>query len=110
MGLIPSLRARGFKVKTIPKQGLKDPEIQHDIEGEIIVTYNVNDFKYDAIQFDYDIIDLSAVKFKDSSPEPTNRVATLISRAIIDTKISSLKGNFILHIRPDGETAVQLLG
>ena len=93
----------------VKHQGLLDPEIQHDIEGEIIVTKNIRDFQYDALRFDYDIIDLSQVRFVDPSPEPNNQTALWISKAVVDHKIASLKGNFIVHIQTDGTASVETL-
>ena len=85
----------GYRVFKLEK-GLKDPHIQKLAEGSAMLTKNARDFVYEAIIFDYDVIEIGCIQ------DEKNITAKNISRAITDSRFYNLKGNFHLKIYDDG--------
>lgn len=102
------LRALGFKVKILEK-GLQDPEVQHEIQGDVLITKNIRDFKTFAVRFDFDLIDISAIRFEDKQRGAENITAQKIANAISRSSFSQARGNFCLVIYDDGSYKIELI-
>lgn len=99
--LEPALQDAGFKARKVEK-GKKDEEIFKDLEGDVIITKNAKDFVNDAVRWDYDIIDIQAIQFIDTKEDRTNQTVVKIAKAIRESGISTIKGNWKLTIQDDG--------
>ncbi|MBV9745866.1 MAG: hypothetical protein JO099_19050 [Acidobacteriia bacterium] len=99
-GLESALEDDGFKV-VMPPPGLKDDPLKRMARGWAILTKNSKDFVDDAARFDYDVIDVEAIRFIDSKPDRTNDTVRKISQAVRRSGIGSTRGNFWLQVRDD---------
>ena len=99
--LAPELQKRRFVV-FVPKQGMHDEEIKHQLlSGRVLITNNPDDFRYDVPIMEFSMIDTTGVN-KDSV-----FLAEMISRAWIDFELGS-KHHFILKLQPDGKHQLTL--
>jgi len=98
-----SLRNRNLRVlKVMP--GMSDDLIKQTVlSGRIFITNNTQDFIYDAKTLEYGIISTEAVKDK----EP-NKLAQLISDAIIKHSLWAKKHSFLVRLSDSGSTFREL--
>ena len=96
-----SLRDSGFKVTTF-KPGTPDEELFHQMMQTFVLTKNVDDFKVEAVIYDFDIIDIRQIKFIDKEKTRTNETSKKIASAIRESGITHKKGYFQLIIKADG--------
>jgi len=106
--LKPSLKDSGFKVLAL-KKGMSDEEIRELAEGTAILTNNTKDFLPHAVADDYDVISIEALKFIDTDPTRKNKTAQKIAKAIRDSGIAFIRGNFNLIIKNDGAYELKAL-
>lgn len=88
-----------------PQPGEKDKDIiERLLPNRIIVTKNSVDFKNFASSYDFGIIDISKLKYIDSSISPSqNKTVRLISDAIIKFNLWSIRHGFILTLHDNGK-------
>lgn len=88
-----------------PQKGLKDSEIKKELlTHRILVTKNTKDFITDSPILEYGIIGLEALPFIDSSQTyKDNKTAKMISKAISDFDLVSIKSGFLLLLRSNGK-------
>ena len=103
-----SLRDSGFKVFLIEK-GTSDDVIARNLEGDVILTKNVKDFKMDAVIYDFDIISIEKIKFIDSKKDRTNNTALKIAKAVRESEFYNKRGNWLLSIDNIGDWALKEL-
>lgn len=97
-GMESELHKRNIKVIPIPK-GTDDEIIKrHYLPGRIIITANSRHFIADASSYEYGIIALDKIKFKDPK-----KMATIVSDAFIKEKLWSKSHGFIIELDDKGE-------
>ncbi|MCC6750103.1 MAG: hypothetical protein IT371_20725 [Deltaproteobacteria bacterium] len=74
------------------------------LSGRLVVTASPGDLEHDASSFDIGIISLRRLEEIDRDPSVKNRTAALISRAIIDLGLWSVRHGFLLELDPSGAT------
>jgi len=107
-GLETGLDDDGFKV-IVPQQGLKDDALKRKARGWAILTRNSQDFIYEAVRYDYDIIGIEDIKFVDDKPDRTNETVRKVSAAVRRSQLGTRKGNFWLKIRDNGSFHLEQL-
>jgi len=109
--LVAPLKEANFRVLT-PTKGLLDPDIKETLlSHRILVTKNTKDFLSDAPVFDYGIIGLEALPFLDpSAAYKDNQTAKMISKAISDLNLVSLKSGFVVMLHPNGQHKLKHIG
>ena len=86
-----------------PRPGEKDEDIiERLLPNRIIITKNPKDFKNHASSYDIGIIDVSKLKFIDPS-SIRNKTVTIISDAIIEFNLWSIRHGFILTLHDNGK-------
>lgn len=102
--LAQPLEKRNIHIIT-PEPGEKDEQIlRRLLPNRIIVTKNPDDFKKHASSYDFGIIDISKLKFVDSSPSPTkNKTVQAISDALTQYSLWSKRHGFIITLYDDKE-------
>lgn len=91
------LRGLGFKVISYT-QGMPDEKLWELAEGTAIVTANAKDFVVSAIVHDFDVIDISSLKFIDKEQSDKNVTARKIANAIRESTFYSKRGNWLLVV------------
>lgn len=88
----------------VPPKGMSDEDIQkYLLSNRIIVTKNSKDFVHAAPVYDCGIIALEDIRFIDSSPTfAKNTTAQMISKAISDHQLWSLRSGFLLKLQENG--------
>lgn len=104
-----ALKDFGYKVVVL-KKGTPDEEIWELAQGWCILTQNSKDFISNAPEYDYDVIAIENIKFIDNEPTRKNLTVQKISKAIKQSHITSLKGNFLLTVLDTGEWNLRILG
>jgi hypothetical protein len=107
-GLEAGLEDDGFKV-IVPPQGLGDDALKRKARGWAVLTKNSQDFVYDAVRYDYDVIGIEDVKFVDDRVDRTNETVRKISAAVRRSQIGTRKGNFWLKVRDNGSFQLEQL-
>jgi len=97
-----SLRDAGFKIFLIEK-GTPDDRICMNLEGDVLLTKNVKDFKVNAVIYDFDIISVEKIKFIDNKKDKSNITSQKISNAVRQSEFYNKRGNFLLTVMDDGE-------
>jgi hypothetical protein len=96
-GMESELRARNIKVISIPK-GTDDEVIKrHYLPGRIIVTANSRHFIDDASSYEYGIIALDKIKFKDPK-----MMALIVSNAFVKKQLWSKAHGFVIELDDQG--------
>jgi hypothetical protein len=96
-GMESELNNRNIKVIPIPK-GTDDEIIKkHYLPGRIIITANSRHFVGDASSYEYGIIALDKIKFKDPK-----KMASIVSDAFIREELWSKAHGFIIELDDDG--------
>lgn len=97
--LSEALKAANIHVVS-PMPGEKDDAIiQRLLPNRIIVTKNPDDFRGFASSYDIGIIDVSKLKFLDSSPSPIeNKTVRLISEVVIGYSLWGKRHGFIITL------------
>ena len=72
------------------------------LSDRLAVTASPGDLEHDASSFDIGIISLRRLDEIDPDPSVKNRTAALISRAIIDLGLWSVRHGFLLELDPSG--------
>jgi hypothetical protein len=98
----------GFKV-IVPPQGLKDEALKRKARGWAILTKNSQDFVYEAVHYDYDVIGIEDITFVDDRADRTNDTVRKISAAVRRSQLGTRKGNFWLKIRDNGSFHLEQL-
>ena len=102
--LSPYLQAKKIKV-IVPPKGTSDEHIQEKyLPGRILITNNTKDFVEGIIEQEYGIISTEGINSKDP-----NRLADLISKAIMKHHLWSLKHGFILKLSSDGKHKLKMV-
>lgn len=107
-GLETGLEDDGFKV-IVPPQGLKDEALKRKARGWAILTKNSQDFVYEAVHYDYDVIGIEDIKFVDDKADRTNDTVRKISAAVRRSQLGTRKGNFWLKVRDNGSFHLEQL-
>jgi hypothetical protein len=107
-GLEAGLEDDGFKV-IVPAQGLTDEALKRTARGWAVLTKNSQDFVYDAVRYDYDVIGLEDVRFVDDKADRTNDTVRKISAAVRRSQLGTRKGNFWLKVRDNGSFQLEQL-
>lgn len=108
LSLKDSLRDSGFKVTTF-RPGTPDEELFHQMSQTLVLTKNVEDFRVEAVIYDFDLIDVRAVKFIDTDKTRKNQTTQKIAKAIRESGIARFKGHFRLVIFDDGKWTTEIL-
>lgn len=104
IGLKEFLETKNIKVISVPREML-DPDIRDKLLfHRIFITNNSDDFIKDAVEKQYGIIATEKLDFKDSK-----HLSKIISDAIIDFDLWSMKAGFILELKPDGKHDLKIL-
>lgn len=105
-----AIKGRNIRVLT-PPSGMIDDSIKSMLlANRILVTRNTKDFVDDASSFDYGIISLEHLKFLDPEPDPSkNQTVKLISKAIIDHGLWSLRHGFLVVLSDNGPSTFRAL-
>jgi hypothetical protein len=106
--LVEPLKLLGYKALQVPKQ-MPDEMIMQFLEGTCLLTSNTKDFESSAVIYDFDLIDMSSVKYIDSNNDRSNTTANLISNAIRESGLSHKKGNWLLKISNEGKHVMKEL-
>lgn len=89
----------------LPPQGMTDKKIAEDyLPNRIFITNNSKDFVRYGITYDIGIIGTENIHFKDSE-----KLAELISNAIIDYSLWSERTGFLLMLSADGKHSFKSL-
>lgn len=99
IGLRPFLEKKNIKVISSIFLGI-DELLFH----RIFITNNSKDFVKDAVEKQYGIIATEGLDFKDSK-----HLSKIISEAIIDFNLWSMKAGFVLELRSDGKHELKIL-
>lgn len=94
------LRRLGFKAISY-EQGMPDEKLWELAEGTAIMTANTKDFVVAAIVHDFDVIDISSLKFIDKEQSDKNTTARKIANAIRESAFYSKRGNWLLMVYED---------
>ncbi len=100
LALKEPLKLLGFKVISYA-QGTPDESLWELAEGTAVLTANVKDFTVAAIVYDFDIIDISNLRFIDKEPTAKNTTAKKIAAAIRESEFYSKRGNWLLAVYDD---------
>lgn len=106
--LADGLRDAGFKVMRVEKSK-KDEQIFRDLEGDVLISKNVDDFVDSAVRNDFDLISIKNVKFKDDKKDRTNTVVQKIAKAIRESGFYAMRGNWMLTLMDDGKWTLKEL-
>lgn len=98
-----SLKEANFLV-VVPRKGMADFETKKALlSHRVLVTDSTKDFLDDAPVLDYGIIGIEALRFVDSSPiYRENHTAQLISKAVSEFNLISMRSGFVLMLKDDG--------
>ena len=104
VGLKEFLENKNIKVIAVPRN-IEDTEIRDKLLfHRIFITNNSKDFIKDAIEKQYGIIATEYLDFKDSE-----HLSKIISDAIIDFDLWSMKAGFILELKSDNSHNLKIL-
>lgn len=106
--LSDGLRDAGFKVMQV-KKGKQDEQMFRDLEGDVLISKNVDDFISSAVRYDFDLISIKNVKFRDNKKDRTNTVVEKIANAIRSSGFYAMRGNWMLTLMDDGKWTLKEL-
>lgn len=107
--LLSALQAHNIRV-IVPPAGLSDDKIKHALlPHRIFITSNPDDFRDDAVPFEYGIIALDKLSFIDPLPGSENKTAQLISKALSGYDLWSRNHGFVLSLRDSGSHQLESL-